>query len=52
MNCLIGKPICADRLYDETLSEKENVRRITETVRQRIVDLEKLPDEKQKPKTE
>ena len=49
---VIGKPICADRLYDETLSEKENVRRITETVRQRIVDLEKLPDEKQKPKTE
>ena len=37
---IIGKPIDVKELVDETLSEKENIERVTEYLRTRIVELE------------
>lgn len=39
LRVLIGKPIYAETLYDESLSEKENYEKITETLRERIIEL-------------
>lgn len=36
---IIGKPIDVAALYDETLSEKENIRSINEYLRNRIIEL-------------
>jgi len=49
---IIGKPIYAAELYSEDISEKENIRRITEQLRRHIVDLESLLNEKQEKKGE
>ncbi len=38
---IIGKPIYASSLYDSALSEKENVSRINEYVRSKIIELSK-----------
>ena len=42
---VIGKPIDAVALYDGALSEKENVRRINEYVRSKIIELGKQLEE-------
>ena len=38
---IIGKPVHARDLYDEALSEKENLTRISEMLREKIIDLER-----------
>ncbi len=43
---IIGKPFSAREYYDDNLSEKENVEKITELLREKIILLEKLSDEK------
>ena len=43
---VIGKPIAARELYDQNLSEKENLVRISEHLRQTVINLGKLIDEK------
>ena len=44
---LIGKPIDVRELYDESLSERQNIDAITEKLRQKIIDLGVLLGEKQ-----
>ena len=38
---IIGKPIYVEELYDSTLSEKENIDRINQYVREKIIELGK-----------
>ena len=38
---IIGKPICARELVDEELSEKENIERISDAMREKIIGLER-----------
>ncbi len=45
---LIGKPINVFDYYDATLSEKENVANITKILREKIIELRKQLDEKEK----
>ncbi len=45
---IIGKPLFAADYYDDTLSEKENIEKITEILRQNTIRLGKLLDEKSK----
>ena len=45
---IIGEPITVADYYDESLSEKENIEKITEMLREKIIGLEKLLDEKSK----
>ena len=45
---IIGKPFSAVELAPEGLEEKETLRLVSERMRQRIIDLEKLLDEKAK----
>ena len=42
---VIGEPIDVSMLYDESVSEKENLRKITETLRERVISLGKRIDE-------
>ena len=42
---VIGEPIDVSMLYDEGISEKENLRKITETLRERVISLGKRIDE-------
>lgn len=42
---IIGEPICARDLVDDSLSEKENVERITKILREKIIELGKKLDE-------
>ncbi len=42
---VIGKPIRPTELYDSALGEKENVERITEILRGKIIELEKIIEE-------
>ena len=44
---MIGAPIDVREMYDDTLTEKENVKRITEAVRRKVIELgEKLKENK------
>ncbi len=44
---VIGKPIHATELYDDSLSEKENIQKINDYVRSKIVELgQKIPEGK------
>ncbi len=45
MAVMIGVPINVRELYDESLGEKENVLRITELLRNKIIELKKMLDE-------
>ena len=39
---IIGKPMYARELYDDSLSEKENLAAISEAMREKIISLEKM----------
>ena len=45
---MIGTPVCARDLYDEGLSEKENLSAISDAVRDKIISLEKMLYERTK----
>ena len=40
VSVIVGTPMCPRELYDETLSEKENIHFITEQLRSKIIELE------------
>ena len=44
---VIGKPINVSELYDDNLSKKENIDRITSMLREKIIELGTLLDEKE-----
>ena len=53
IKCIIGKPIDARALYDDALTESENIEKITEYLRGKIVELgNKLHEEEAKEKEE
>lgn len=43
---IIGRPVCAADLIDPELSDKENINRVSEALRNRILELEELLHEK------
>ncbi len=45
---VIGTPVYARELADESLSEKENLERISQLLREKIIGLEKLCHERSK----
>lgn len=45
---IIGKPLNLREAYDESKSERENLEELTEKLRQKIIELGKLLNEKQK----
>lgn len=47
-NVIIGKPIDVREMYDEAKSERQNIEDITAQLRQKIIDLGILLDEKKK----
>lgn len=42
---VIGEPMCASDYVDESLTDKENIARVTEVFRNKIIELGKLIDE-------
>lgn len=45
---IVGKPLDLREMYDEAKSERENLEELTEKLRQKIIELGKLLNEKQK----
>ena len=47
---MIGKPLHAEDYADATRSEKENIERFTAAMRERIIELERMSNDRNDPK--